>query len=408
MNPIRRTPGGTGIMLAFLMLILALVGCEKGNLGVKGGNLSGYVLDTRTLAGISAVNINAESGTGDSKVSKMTTSDTRGSYYFSDLRAGEWTLTFDKIGYVPIRNDATSPVSVVVVNNEDRTVPEVRMVQTFVNRYINVKGILKDSKNGTIINLGTAQFTFDNQVYSNRLPTEFQTGFSIPAFDGDMRVIIKVSGYETYETVIQSAVTDRDLGVVLLQPLSYKIVGVWKDVPGWVFQEAPIAGVFAYAGNRVVATTSSPMNGQSFELSGIPMGTSVSVDVQVKGYRMNGPIPVTPNSDFQGVIYQTLSIKNNFSPIMRDVRLVVNGNNIGNNSRIGGYCNESGAVWPQTTVTGGILSAPRVIDMGVNQVPTGYTLTFTGFNVDTGTIGTSRVLVNDDGVDPQIVSVQIN
>lgn len=408
MNPVRRIPGGTGILLAFLVLITALVGCEKGTLGVKGGSFSGYVLDSRTMAGISGVNVTAQSGTGDSLVSKLVLTDSKGLYYFNEVRAGEWSLSFDKVGYSPVAIDATAPVKVVVVNNEHRSVQEVRMVQSYVNQYVTIRGTLKDARSGTLINLGTAQFTFDNQVFNNRLPSDFQTGFAVPALAGDMNVIIKVTNYETYTTTIQSAVTDRDLGIILLQPMSYKVVGVWKDVPGWVFQEAPTANVFAYSGNRVVATASVPMNAQSFELTGIPIGTSVTIDAQIKGYRMNGPIPVTPNSDFQGVIYQTLSLKNNFAPIMRDVRLVLNGNTFSDRDRVGGYCNETGAVWPQTILTGGTFNAPRVVDMGINQVPTGYTLTFTGFNVDDGTVGTNRVLVNDDGADPQIVTVQVN
>ncbi|MBF0408484.1 MAG: carboxypeptidase regulatory-like domain-containing protein [Candidatus Riflebacteria bacterium] len=408
MNLIHRTAGGLKIITVCLLLILILGGCEKGTLGVKGGSVSGYILDSRTLAGVSGVSITAETGAGDSKVNKITYSDSNGGYYFSDLRAGEWVMSFDKVGYQPVYTDATYTVKVVVVNNEHRVAPEIRMVQNYVNQYVTIKGILKDAKNGTLINLGVAQFVFENQVFNNRVPSEFQTGFSVPAVNGGMNVSIKVTNYETYTTVINNAVTDRDLGVIMLQPMSYKVVGVWKDVPGWVFQEAPTANIFAYSGNRVVATTSCTMSQQSFELTGIPIGTSVTIDAQIKGFRMNGPVPVTPNSDFQGIIYQNLSLKSNFSQILRDVRLVVNGNNIGLNERIGGYCNETGTVWPQTIVTGGILSSPRVVDLGVNQVPTGYTLTFTGFNVDDGTIGTSRVIINDDGVDPQIVTVQVN
>ena len=140
------------------------------------------------------------------------------------------------------------------------------------------------------------------------------------------------------------------------------------------------------------------------------MGTSVSIDIEIKGFRMNGPIPVVPNSDFQGVIYQMFSLKNNFSQILRDVRIIINGSSIGSNERVGAYCNESGTTWPTTIVTGGLLGIgnPRVIDLGVNQVPTGYTLTFTGFNIEDGTIGTTRVMINDDGTDPQVVTIQVN
>jgi hypothetical protein len=414
MNARNRLPSGIGILLTLFLILLTLAGCEKGTLGLKGGSISGAVLDSRTLAGVSGVNVTAVSaseGTGGDKATKYTTTDSRGSYYLSDMRAGEWTLMYDKVGYQPITEGATGTVNVVVVNNEHRSVPEVRMVQTYANQYVLIRGILKDANNGTVVTLGTAQYIFGQQTFNNRLPTELQTGFSVPVVPGDMEVRIQVTGYEPYTTVITNAVTDRDLGVILLRPQTYSITGVWRDVPGWVFQDNPTANIFAYAGNRIVATATSTLNSQNFQVVGIPMGTSVSLEIEIKGYRMNGAIPVVPNSDFQGTIYQTVSLKNNFSPIMRDVRVIVTGSGIGNNERIGAYCNETGTVWPTTIVTtSGVfgLGAPRVIDLGVNQVPTGYTLTFTGYNVDDGTVGTTRVLVNDDGVDPQIVTVLVN
>lgn len=409
MIPAKRIPSGMGILLAFFLLILTLVGCEKGTLGLKGGDVTGSVVDSRTLAGVGGVSITAMAGEEDDKVTRFTQTDSKGAYYFNDLRAGEWTLSFDKVGYEPIEQDATGAISVVVVNNENRAVPDVRLVQTYSNQYITVKGILKDARNGTLISLGNSQFTFGTQVFNNRLPTDFQVGFAVAAQGGEMNMTIKVANYDTFIRTISGA-TDVDLGVILLQPQTYKIVGVWKDVPGWVFTNAPDASIIAYSGNRVVATATGKLNAQSFEVNGIPMGTTVSLEAQINGYRMNGAVPVVPNSDFQGVIYQTLSLKTNFSPILRDVRVVVIGTNINNGERIGAYCQETGAVWATTTVTnsGLLTTTPKVVDLGTNQVPTGYTLTFKGFNVDDGTFGTESPMVNDDGVDPQIVTIQVN
>ncbi len=412
MNPAKRTPSGLGILLIFFSLLFAVVGCEKGTLGLKGGSISGTVLDSRTLVGISGVNITAVTGEADTRSSKFTTTDSRGNYHIADMRAGEWSLSFDKFGYNPIYGDdnSTATIKVVVVNNEHRTVQEVRLIQNFANQYINIKGLLKDARNGTVITYGTVQFIFGTQAFNNRLPSEFQSGFSVPAQTGPLPITIKVAGYDTYTTTLPDGVTDRDLGVIQLQPQTYKIVGVWKDVPGWVFRDNPTATIVAYAGNRVVATTAAQLQAQSFELSGIPMGTSVSVECTIKGYRMNGPMPIVPNSDFQGVVYQSFSLKTNFAPIMRDVRVVVTGQSLTNNDRVGAYCNETGAVWPTTIVTGGTFGfgVPRVIDMGINQVPTGYTLSFTGYIVDQGRTGTVQVQINDDGADPQIVTIPVS
>ncbi|HNW36577.1 MAG TPA: carboxypeptidase-like regulatory domain-containing protein [Candidatus Ozemobacteraceae bacterium] len=409
MIPAKRFPSGMGILLTCFLLILTLVGCEKGTLGLKGGSVSGVVLDSRTLAGVTGVSVTGISGDGDNKVTKFTQTDSRGSYYFNDMRTGEWILSYDKVGYETIAQDASSAVTVVVVNNEHRTVPDVRMIQDYANQYINVRGMLKDARNGTLISLGTAQFTFGTQVFNNRLPTDLQVGFAVSAQVGELNVTIKVANYETYTTTI-TGTTDIDLGVILLQPQTYKIVGVWKDVPGWVFKNAPDASIIAYSGNRVIATATGKLNAQSFEVAGIPMGTTVSLEAQINGYRMNGPVPIVPNSDFQGVIYQALSLKNNFSPILRDVRIVIIGSGINNGERVGAFCEETGTVWPTTTVTnsGLLTTTPRVVDLGTNQVPTGYEFTFRGYNVDDGTSGVETPLINDDGVDAQIVTIRVN
>jgi len=286
------------------------------------------------------------------------------------------------------------------------------MVQTYENQYVTVTGTLKDAVNGTLITYGNAQFVFGNQTFSNRLPTELTTGFRIPARTDDFTMLISVNGYQRYMITFEGGMlSDRDLGTILLQPETYSIVGRWQDVPGWVSEENPIANIFAYSGNRVVATAAANVSDQQFTISGIPRGVSVSVEAEIKGYRMNGPIVVYPSGDFQGTIYQTFSLKNNFSPIMRDVRVIISGNGITTNDFVGAFCEETGTQWAQTIVTnppGWTIGTPRVIDLGTNQVPTGYTLTFSGYIVGNGTVSSEDVLVNDDGADAQIVTIQVN
>jgi hypothetical protein len=93
------------------------------------------------------------------------------------MRADEWQLTFDKVGYLAIDDTATGSVKVVVVNNETSHVPQVRMDQTFENQYVTIRGTLKDSANGTLITYGNAQFVFGQTSFTNRLPTDLTTGF---------------------------------------------------------------------------------------------------------------------------------------------------------------------------------------------------------------------------------------
>lgn len=412
MNRERRNPRTLGLLTAlFLVLIFTLVGCEKGSLGLNGGSISGTVVDSRTLVGIAGVNVTAKTGEETDKASKFTSTDSNGNFHFGDMRADEWTLTFDKFGYTPIDETASNVVKVVVVNDENRVVPHVRMESTIENQYITVRGTLKDATNGTLITYGNANFVFGRESFSNRLPTELTTGFRISASANSINCDISVAGYAPLSFMIERPSTDIDLGTILVQPETYKVVGRWTDVPGWVFAEAPTANIFAYAGNRLVATATSLLNAQSFEIPGIPKGTSVSIEAEIKGYRMNGPVVVYPSGDFQGTIYQTFSLKNNFSQIMRDVRVIVSGGGISTNDFVGAFCEETGTQWPQTIVSnppGFTIGTPRVIDLGTNQIPTGYTLTFSGYIVGAGTIMEKEVRINDDGADPQIVTIQVN
>ncbi len=410
MNRERRNPMTIGILTAlFLVLLSSLVGCENGTLGLKGGSISGSVVDSRTLAGITNVNITAMAGTEANKATKYTSSDSNGNFHFSNMRADEWTLTFDKIGYKPIDSTASAAVKVVVVNNESRQVPQVRMDQTFVNQYVTIRGTLKDATNGTVITYGNAQFLFGKESFSNRLPTEFSTGFRIPASTGPLNILITVAGYITATIPLNDALTDRDLGTVTLQPETYKVVGRWVDVPGWVFADKAQATIFARSGSRIVAMASSTLDAQQFELNGIPKGLSVTIDAEIKGYRMNSPISVYPNGDFQGTIYQTFSLKNNFSAIMREVRVVYSNAALGTNDRVGAYCEETGTRWPETILTnptGTALGTPEIVDLGTQYMPTGYTFTFVGYIVEQGdSKRTVSKLINDDGAEAQIVSI---
>jgi len=411
----RRNPKPFGILAAlFIVLIVSLVGCEKGTLGLRGGGISGSVLDSRTLVGIAGVSVVASTGEegDDDRATKFTTSDSNGNYYLSGLRADEWNLSFDKAGYMPMGDSASAAVSVVVVNNETSHVPSVRMIQAYENQYVTISGTLKDSINGTLITYGNAQFVFGQQTFNNRLPTELTTGFRVPASTVPISLIITVSGYQAYTYEFPTGIlSDRDIGTIMLQPETYSIVGRWQDVPGWVFQANPTANIFAYAGNRAVATATATINEQTFTISGIPRGVSVSIEAEVKGYRMNGPIVVYPSGDFQGTIYQTFSLKNNFSPIMRDVRVIITGENIRTNDFVGAYCQETGTRWAQTIVTnppGWTIGTPRVIDLGTNQVPTGYDLTFVGYIVGDGKSNDDTIRVDDDGAEAQIVTIQVN
>lgn len=412
----RRGPKSIGFLMALLLVLVGcLAGCKNGSLGLRGGSIAGQVVDSRTLVGIPSVYVGAFSDEdGDSKVAtKYTTTDSNGNYSFSELRSSQWTLSFSKTGYEPLERTATGAVTVAVVNNETVYIPRVEMVQNYTNQYVRVRGTLKDAINGNTITYGNSNFAFGNTSFSNRLPTELTTGFDVPASIGEIKIVITVDGYKAMTIPLDNLINDYDLGTLALTPESYKIVGRWKDVPGWVSSAAPTATVIARSGNKVVSKTISTVGDgdQSFTLENIPRGTSVAIDVELLGYNINSPITVYPDADFQGTIYQDFSIKNNFSPIMRDVRVFYMSSTISSGDRVGAYCEETGTRWPEVTVTnptGITLGTPQVIDLGTMAMPTGYSFNFVGYMLEdsSGTHTASGVKINDDGSEAQIVTIK--
>lgn len=413
----RRGPKSFGFLMAlFLVLVGCLVGCDNGKLGLRGGSVEGYVVDSRTLVGVASVYVTAtseEDGDDKAAATRYTTTDSNGKYSFSGLRSDVWKIGFSKPGYAVIETTASSAVTISVVNGEHVTVPRVEMVQTYSNQYVRVRGVLKDAINGNAITYGNTNYAFGNTSFSNRLPTEFTSGFDVPSSVGEVNVVISVSGYKTRTIPLDNLLNDYDLGTVAMTPETYKIVGRWKDAPGWVTDAAPTATVIAKSGNSVVSTVTSVVgNGdQSFTLENIPRGTSVAIEVELLGYRLNSPITIYPDSNFQGTIYQDFSIKNNFSAITREVRIYYMSSTISSGDRVGAYCEQTGHRWPEVTVTnpaGVTLGTPQVIDLGTQALPTGYAFNFVGYMVEdsSGTHTATGVKINDDGSEAQIVTIK--
>ncbi len=417
-----RSPRSIGILTTiFILLLCGLVGCTNGSLGLRGGSISGSVLDSRTLVGIADVNVIAVSGdesnnegNTNNKATKYAKTDSNGKYYFSDMRSDEWKLSFDRVGYEPITAESSGTVKVVVVNGETSYVPQVRMVQNYANQYITVKGTLKDAVTGATLTYGNTNIIIGKEAFTNRLPTELTAGFSVPVSLDITNITISVAGYKNYTFTADNLIADIDFGIISLQPESYSIVGRWSDVPGWVSQAGPTATIYAKASNKVIATATGVVGGENgnsgFTLSGIPRGTSVSIEVSLLGYKMNSPITVYPESDFQGTIYQNFSLKSNFSQILRDVRIYYSNNSISSGDRVGAYCEQTGTRWPETTVTNPVgltLGTPQVVDLGTQAIPTGYTLKFVGYMVENaaGTLS-NEVVINDDGSEAQVVTIR--
>ncbi len=413
----RRSPKFIGLIMAlFVVLVGCLVGCNNGNLGLRGGSVDGYVVDSRTLVGVASVYVtatSAEDGDDTAAATKYTTTDSNGKFEFSNLRSNVWKFGFSKTGYTTLESTATSAVTVSVVNGEHISLPRVEIVQNFSNQYVRIRGTLRDSVNGNAITYGNTNFAFGSTSFSNRLPTELQTGFDVPASVDTVKVVISVSGYKTLTVTLDNLINDYDLGNISLTPETYKIVGRWTNAPGWVVSAAPTATVIARSGSNVVSRVTSVVGDgdQSFALEDIPRGTSVAIEVELLGYRMNSPITVYPDSDFQGTIYQNFDLKNNFSAITRDVRVYYMSSTISSGDRVGAYCEQTGTRWPEVTVTnpaGLTLGTPQVVDLGTQALPTGYAFDFVGYMLEdsSGTHTATGVKINDDGSDAQIVTIK--
>ena len=413
----RRGPKSLGFLMALMLVLVGcLVGCNHGSLGLRGGSISGYVVDSRTLVGISSVYVVAsseEDGDDTAAATRYTTTDSNGKFAFSNLRSDVWTIGFSKTGYSPIDITASEAVKVAVVNGEHIALPRVEMVQNYTNQYVHVKGTLVDGINGNTITYGNTNFAFGSTSFSNRLPTEFTSGFDVPSSIGEIKVIITVEGYKSLTIPLDNLINDYDFGRISLTPETYKVVGRWTNAPGWVTSAAPTATIIARSGNNVVSRATSVVGGgdQSFELPDIPRGTSVAIEVELLGYRMNSPITVYPASDFQGTIYQNFDLKNNFSAITREVRIFYMSSTISSGDRVGAYCEQTGTRWPEVTVTnpaGLTLGTPQVVDLGTQALPTGYAFDFVGYMMEdsSGTHTASGIKINDDGAEAQIVTIK--
>ena len=413
----RRGPKSLGFLMALMLVLVGcLVGCNHGSLGLRGGSVEGYVVDSRTLVGVSSVYVVAsseEDGDETAAATRYTTTDSNGKYSFSNLRSDVWTLGFSKTGYTSIDITASEAVKVAVVNGEHVSLPRVELVQNYTNQYVHVKGTLVDGINGNTITYGNTNFAFGSTSFSNRLPTEFTTGFDVPSAIGEIKVIITVDGYKPLTIPLDNLINDYDFGRISLTPETYKIVGRWTNAPGWVTSAGPTATIIARSGNNVVSRATSVVGDgdQAFELADIPRGTSVAIEVELLGYRMNSPITVYPASDFQGTIYQNFDLKNNFSAITRDVRIFYMSSTISSGDRVGAYCEQTGTRWPEVTVTnpaGLTLGTPQVVDLGTQALPTGYAFDFVGYMMEdsSGTHTATGVKINDDGSEAQIVTIK--
>ncbi len=114
----RRGPKSLGFLMALMLVLVGcLVGCNHGSLGLRGGSIEGYVVDSRTLVGVSSVYVVAtseEDGEETAAATRYTTTDSNGKYSFSNLRSDVWTLGFSKTGYAPIDVTASEAVKVAV------------------------------------------------------------------------------------------------------------------------------------------------------------------------------------------------------------------------------------------------------------------------------------------------------
>jgi len=400
------------------VIMTSLLGCDNGNLGLRNGSVEGVILDRDTLSGISSVSITAysgddtsgSSGTSGGKAMRYFTTDSNGRFYADDLRAGEWTMTFSKPLYTTVDKTATEAVEIVVVNNNHQEIGPIYLSSRYLNQYVMVKGMLKDKTTGKQIISGNTTLRVGLNTFSNIQPTNFSYGVKVPASDSQVEIEISVSGYKPMTIVRSNLLGDTDLQTIELEPDSYSIYCTWEDVPGWVRDDNPNATVIAKSGDSIVySAVNTDIASGGFTLTGIPQGATAEISVNLKGYRMHAPITVYSTGNFSGQKHQKISLRNNLSPVMRNVRVTVSSNSWSNGNQVGTNCRETGAKWGPTTVvsTGWLNSSNGIVDLGIQSLPTAYTLTFDAFSDGGATLQTQTLSIPEDGASEYLLNFTI-
>lgn len=352
---VRQQTTAKGRWLLLIVLSLASIvftGCEKGSLGIKGGSITGFVINNSTNQPIPDVLVR---GTSDTQENYSTYTGGDGSFVMNDLSRGAWSLMVEKYGYSLVSPDATGSqtanivaATVNVANGETVAAQIIKMDKT----PDLVKGVLKGYPIDEITGRPLTNFTVTQTYpYIQRKSKLFETAADFRDIGwsglegGDHHYTITANNYVEYNTEsgaaeggaatpISIGASPVNLGTIKLEPLKVSIAGTLRNLPGYVLDtESRDIVIWAESAGRVVATfTDSAIEGAykgsvTYKLDGIPVTAgSVSVKCKVRGYdqqTINQAVSLASNMPGGTVGGIDIDFAN-VEPIRRDLRIVVN------------------------------------------------------------------------------------
>lgn len=335
MGTITKPDKARSFLLLFILLgSIVFTGCEKGSLGIKGGIIQGYVLDSTSNNPIAEVLVRANHG----GVAQNTLTGGDGLYVFTELNAQDYLLSVEKYGYASM----TLSEAVMVQNGQTVIAPVIRLDKTLNLSKGTLKGYPVDGVTGRPLQNFTVVQTYpETQLRSKLFDTaqEFRDTGWTSLEGGQHRYKITCENYIDYTTgnddagLITISKTAHDLGVISMQPLTVTIAGTLRNLPGHVISgigDTVNPVIWAEAAGKVVATgTTNEFSGTvQYNLTNVPVTAgSVAVKCKLRGYdivTINSAVSV-PKQLPGGVIGSIDCDFKNVDPIRRDLRVVVYG-----------------------------------------------------------------------------------
>ena len=414
------------LVLCILTLAsIVFTGCNNGNLGIKTGSISGYVIDDNTNQPISEVLVRATLETDN----KSGYTDGDGSFCLVDVSKGSWKISVEKYGYV-IATDSVEKLTCTVNNGETFVMSPIKMSRTTTN----VKGTLKGYPIDEITGRAITNFTV-NQVapYNERKSKTFEsasdfrdtgwTGLEGGAHD----YTITAKNYVTWDSktdhaegvTIGKAATD--LGTIKLSPLKVDISGTFSKVPGYAMNDNKNMVVWAESAGKVVASYTMLDNDTSkgtltYKLEGIPVTAgTVSVKCKIKGYEpyvINSAVSIA-SANPGGVIAGVDCDFSSLEPITADLRVIVKGTKDEDENPSTFRTNEIARVYVQIGSTNAYTADVTSVNFGgevtISGVITGYPIKVLAVNQNRKYCsGTSEefVIPEESEVYPMILALE--
>ncbi len=352
---VRQQTTAKGRWLLLIVLSLASIvftGCEKGSLGIKAGNITGFVINASTNQPIPDVLVR---GTSDTHVNASTYTGGDGGFIMSDLSKGAWSLNVEKYGYILVHPDVTGTQTANIVaatvnvdNGETVTAQVIKMNKTEEL----FKGVLKGYPIDSITGRPLTNFTVTQTYpYNQRKSKLFETAADFRDIGwsglegGDHHYTITSNNYVEYNTAnaagagnaapyISIGPSAANLGTIKVDPLKVSIAGTLRNLPGYVLDtENKDIVIWAEAAGKVVATftdivtTGTAYKGSiTYKLDDIPVSAgSVAVKAKIRGYDLqtiNQAVSLASNMPGGTIAGIDIDFAN-VEPIRRDLRVVV-------------------------------------------------------------------------------------